>query len=495
MNPDESQELSIGGLTDPDELFLEQPASRDEFTPASGSDDPLMQALASVQDAAADDLSDLFGTEAATPAGPSDSGAIDSGVPNLTLDWSSAATSQPANLDQSDVDLTATAGSASAAPSTESLTWEPQGNKLPDLSRITRTLDESPATISASPTPDRVVFPASSTAPELTSLEQRVANLRDQEQSLKRAIADLEATHAQLQGQIAAAQSSLGQLVQEGLKELEQRKQTLQISVEQLERRQERIRAEMKTSFAGVSQDLAIRVQSFKDYLVGSLQDLALTAEQLELPKPSTRAASRSPEPAEAPTKQGAASPKFAEQSFQEQSRKIRSLIDQYRNRPDYYGPVWQLRRTFEPIHAERVSNWFFTQGGRGAIRTLGSRLQNILVSSATISILYSLYGDRLRTLILAESPERLGEWRRGLQDCLGVTRSDFGPERGLALFEDPEILAQKADRAMKDGQMPFIIIDETEEQISLAMLQFPLWLAFAPNPQTASSTSSKEYW
>lgn len=313
-------------------------------------------------------------------------------------------------------------------------------------------------------------------------LAGQVAALQQQEHTLRQEIAALEASRDRLQDEVLQAQSSLGRLVQEGLKELEQRRQALQISVEQLERRQERIRSEMRTSFAGASQDVAIRVQSFKDYLVGSLQDLALAAEQLNLPKvvKEIEKAPIAPEAASPPSP----TPKFAEQSFQEQTKKIRGLIDQYRNRPDYYGSPWQLRRTFEPIHAERVSNWFFTQGGRGAIRTMGSRLQNILVASATISIAYALYGDRLRALILAQSPERLGEWRRGLQDCLGITRSDFGPDRGVALFEDPEPLAQKADRMMKDGLLPLIIIDETEEQISLSMLQFPLWLAFAPNPQ-----------
>jgi hypothetical protein len=47
--------------------------------------------------------------------------------------------------------------------------------------------------------------------------------------------------------------------------------------------------------------------------------------------------------------------------------------------------------------------------------------------------------------------------------------------------------MAQKADRSLKDGLLPFIIMDETEEQISLSILQFPLWLAFAPNPQASS--------
>jgi hypothetical protein len=275
-------------------------------------------------------------------------------------------------------------------------------------------------------------------------------------------------------------------MVQDGLMELEQRRQSLQISVEQLERRQERIRKEMRTTFAGVSQDIAIRVQSFKDYLVGSLQDLALSAEQLNL-APPVREPEKSIAAAE-PASPQSSLPKFSDQGFQEQTKRIRSLLDQYRNRPDYYGPPWQLRRTFEPIHADRVSNWFFSQGGRGAIRTMGSRLQNILIASATVSILRSLYDERLRTLILAQSPERLGEWRRGLQDCLGITRSDFGPDRGMGLFEDPYVVSQKADRVMKDGQLPFIIIDETEEQIDLTLLQYPLWLAFAPNPQASSS-------
>ncbi|XGV96532.1 MAG: DUF3086 domain-containing protein [Leptolyngbya sp. BL-A-14] len=328
-------------------------------------------------------------------------------------------------------------------------------------------------------------LPPAPNATTLITTEQRVADLQRREQALRREIATLQSSQARLQEETAAAQAAMGRLVQEGLKELEQRKQALQISVEQLERRQERIRNEMKTTFAGVSQDLAIRVQSFKDYLVGSLQDLALAAEQLDLPQLGSVSglAEKAPVVAEASSRESS-SPQFAEQSFQEQTKKIRNLLDQYRNRPDYYGSAWQLRRTFEPVHADRVSNWFFTQGGRGAVRTMGSRLQNILVASAAISILHTLYGDRLRALVLAQSPERLGEWRRGLQDCLGITRSEFGPERGVGLFEDPFPLVQKADRLVKDGLLPLIIIDETEDEISLSLLQFSLWLAFAPNPQ-----------
>ncbi len=321
---------------------------------------------------------------------------------------------------------------------------------------------------------------------EEEQLAKRVAELERQRQTLEDEIRALqESKNQMISEQIEEVQGTLGQMVKEGLKELEQRRAALQISVEQLERRRERIREEMRTSFAGVSQELAMRVQGFKDYLLGSLQDLAATAEQLELPTFDEweRPRQEEPEPAEEAPK-----PQFAQQEFQEQVRQIRKILDQYRTIPDYYGPPWQLRRTFEPIHAERVQDWFFLQGGRGAIRSMGSRLQNILVASAIISVLHSLYGDRCRTLVLANTPERLGEWRRGLQDCLGISRSDFGPERGIVLFEATEALVQKADRLIEEKQLPLAIVDETEDRISLSLLQFPLWLVFAPDPQQVSS-------
>jgi len=303
-------------------------------------------------------------------------------------------------------------------------------------------------------------------------------------------------------------------MLKEGVKDLEQRKQALELAIEQLERRRERIRQEMRSNFAGVSQDIAVRVQGFKDYLVGSLQDLAAAAEQLELPRFETP--EKSPRPVEPPLRTereenprpsrgsqgrddreesprpprtsnqgrdnwqeprrsnrsgyesepvGQSTPR---QGFSDQNQRIQALLDRYRSRPDYYGPPWQLRRTFEPIHAERVQQWFFKQGGRGTVRGMGSR----------------------RSLVLANSPERLGEWRRGLQDCLGISRADFGPDRGIVLFESPEALIQKAERLIDDKYSPLIIIDDTEERLNFALLQFPYWLAFAPEPQQSSS-----YW
>ncbi|MEO1145818.1 MAG: DUF3086 domain-containing protein [Cyanobacteria bacterium J06638_22] len=310
---------------------------------------------------------------------------------------------------------------------------------------------------------------------EEEALEQRVLALRQEEETLRLRLLEL-------REEIAETQSSVGQLVIEGLRELEQRRQGLQLSVEKLERRQERIQAEMQSTFAGSSQELSVRIQGFKDYLVGSLQDLVSAAEDLRLtPPPAAEPTRRAPKERQEP--EAPATPEFAAQRYQDASRKIRKLLDQYRTAPDYYGPPWQLRRTFEPIHAERVADWFFEQGGRGAIRTMGSRLQNVLVASAAISVLHRMYGDRFRALILSDSPERLGEWRRGLQDCLGLGRMDFGSNQGVTLFDAPEPMAQRADRLLQQQYLPLIIIDESEGVVDLSLLQFPLWIAFAIDP------------
>ncbi|NQZ62674.1 DUF3086 domain-containing protein [Crocosphaera sp.] len=320
----------------------------------------------------------------------------------------------------------------------------------------------------------------------IEELTQEVEILKQQKQGLIAEIESLEVTKAQkISEKTQTVEETLEKMIVEGLKELQQKKQTLELSVEQLERRRDRIREEMKTNFAGISQDLAIRVQGFKDYLVGSLQDLAAAAEQLDLP--SQQSWEQPSEPVNSPSVSGS-NAQFAPQEFAEQTRKIQQILEQYRKNPDYYGPPWQLRRTFEPIHTERVQKWFFSQGGRGTVKSMGSRLQNILVASAVISILNELHGDRTRFLILANTPERLGEWRRGLQDCLGISRGDFGPERGVVLFESPNALVQKAERLVEEDFLPLVIIDEAEEQINLSLLQFPLWLAFAPDPQQMSS-------
>jgi glutathione S-transferase len=316
-------------------------------------------------------------------------------------------------------------------------------------------------------------------------LNADLEQLKRQKAQLEQEIQSLEAQKQQrIAEETAAVKRAIAQMVQDGMKELEEKRQNLQQAVEQLERRRDRAEAEMRTTFAGVSQELAVRVQGFKDYLVGSLQDLAVAAEQLDLPSLEEPVEEENPLPTAPPPEPKKASPQFSQQEWEEEARQIRTLLDQYRAFPDYYGPPWQLRRTFEPIHADRAQEWFFSLAGRGAIPTMGSRLQNILVASAIIAVLRDLYGEQLRTLVLADSPERLGEWRRGLQDCLGISRSDFGPNRGVVLFESPESLVQRADRIIEDEDLPLIIIDQSENEVDLSLLQFPLWLAFAKDFQ-----------
>lgn len=329
---------------------------------------------------------------------------------------------------------------------------------------------------------EKTVSPAGELNADLEQLKAQKAQLEQ----------DIQALEAQKQQRIAeetaAIKRAIAQMVQDGVKELEEKRQNLQQSVEQLERRRDRAAEEMRTTFAGVSQELAVRVQGFKDYLVGSLQDLAVAAEQLDLPSLEEPVAEENPLPTTPPPEPKKPSPQFSQQEWEEEARQIRTLLDQYRTFPNYYGPPWQLRRTFEPIHADRTQDWFFTLAGRGAIPTMGSRLQNILVASAIIAVLRELYGEQLRTLVLADSPERLGEWRRGLQDCLGISRSDFGPNRGVVLFESPEALVQRADRIVEAEDLPLIIIDQSENEVDLSLLQFPLWLAFAKDFQESPS-------
>lgn len=324
--------------------------------------------------------------------------------------------------------------------------------------------------------------------PELIDLnERKVEPLLRKEAAIKAEIARLQTTKALLEQQIADTQVGIAQIVQTSISDLEQRRQKLQISVEQLERRRDRIEKEINKSFAGASQDIAIRLQGFKDYLVGSLQDLVIIAEEIEFPEPPP-AQIRIQTPVSQPsfaqqTTPKTQNPQFVEPAFKATAGKVRASIDRYRTAPDYYAPAWQLRRTLEPVHADKVAEWFFSKDGRGAVRTMGSRLQNILVAATAVSVLREIYGDYLRTLVLANLPERLGDWRRGFQDCLGLSKADFGGNGGIILFEDPEALVQKVDRIIANKEMPLIIIDNSEGQISLSILQYPLWLAFAPDP------------
>jgi len=253
----------------------------------------------------------------------------------------------------------------------------------------------------------------------------------------------------------------------------------LRAEVGALERQRDRLLQEIGATPIGRSELIANRLKGFQSYLVGALQELAAVAEQAELvrepvlvqPSPLDRVA-----PIEPP-------PPAAAGLFSQDADQIRQSLARYGGQPDFYADPWKLRRSLEPTAAALLDDWFLNQGGRDAQPSGGSRNRNVLVAAAAIAILGELYGDRFQTLVLAGLPERLGEWRRGLQDCLGLGREDFGPNSGIVLFERADALIDRADRLEERGELPFIVIDAAEEGVAIPVLQFPLWLAFAAAP------------
>ena len=262
------------------------------------------------------------------------------------------------------------------------------------------------------------------------------------------------------------------------LSELLERRQRLLTEISTLEQRRNRLQDEIHRHFAGTCDELSRRVQGFQEYLVGALQELSDRAQDLEL-TPQKVMVQPSPldQPAASPSQDiSAASPFLADQPL------IEDMIRGFQDTPDFYGPPWRLRRHLEASHGELLANWLFQQQGRGAQNSLGSRSRNVLLGAAAIAILTELYGqDQLQTLVLASTPERLGQWRRGLQDSLGLTREDFGPgANGISLFERPDALIERADRLESQDGLPLILVDAAEQVIDIPILQFPLWLAFA---------------
>jgi len=280
--------------------------------------------------------------------------------------------------------------------------------------------------------------------------------------------------------------AAAGILLELALSELQERRAGLLAEIAGLEQQRDRIRQEMGAHPIGQSELIANRVKGFQSYLVGALQDLAAAAEQAELvvapvvvqPSPLDQAATAA---------EAVAGPALAGQ-FNQDEDLIRGALARFGGQPDFYADPWKLRRTLEPAGAGLLEDWFLNQGGRGAQPSGGSRNRNVLVASAAIAILGELYGDRFQTLVLAGQPERLGEWRRGLQDCLGLGREDFGPTSGIVLFERAEALVERADRLEERGELPFIVVDAGEAALAVPVLQFPLWLAFAASPGEIAS-------
>jgi len=284
----------------------------------------------------------------------------------------------------------------------------------------------------------------------------------------------------------AAEQASWQSLA---LRELQQQRQALEAEISELSSRRDQLQKEINSSFAGQSDSIARRVKGFQDYLVGALQELAVSAEQMELvvqplvvqPSPLDQEAATKAATEAAPV--AAAGAAAAAGLFSADEALIREQLQSFQGQPDFYADPWKLRRSLEASGAALLDDWFLSQGGRGAQPSSGSRNRNALITAAAVSILGDLYGERFQTLVLASSPERLGEWRRGLQDCLGLSREDFGPNSGIVLFERPDALIERADRLEERGELPFIVVDAAEPAVEIPILQFPVWLAFAGSP------------
>ncbi|MCB4400106.1 DUF3086 domain-containing protein [Synechococcus sp. MU1625] len=272
------------------------------------------------------------------------------------------------------------------------------------------------------------------------------------------------------------------------LKDLQIRRDALEAEITALTSRKEQLETELKANFAGQSDAIARRVKGFQEYLGGALQDLAQSVENLELvvqpmvvkPSPLDQTA----DSAAAPYSSGESTPPQAvADTFRPDEELIRQTLERFLKQPDVYADPWTLRRSIDDRDTALLEDWFFNQGGRGAQPSRGTRPRNILVSAALIAVIGELYGDQFQCLVLAGGPERLGEWRRGLQDALGLGREDFGPSSGIVLFERPEALVERADRLEERGEVPLILIDAAERSVDIPVLQFPLWLAFAAGP------------
>ena len=70
------------------------------------------------------------------------------------------------------------------------------------------------------------------------------------------------------------------------LKDLQLSRKKLEEELEELSKKKRQIEAELKSSFSGQSDAIARKVKGFQEYLTGALQDLAQSAEQLDLVVP-----------------------------------------------------------------------------------------------------------------------------------------------------------------------------------------------------------------
>ncbi len=274
---------------------------------------------------------------------------------------------------------------------------------------------------------------------------------------------------------------SFDEISNEIFRDLFSKKDSLIKEIKELETKKNEIEKDIESNFKGQSDNIAKRVKGFQEYLSGALQNLSQNVEKLEL---VSQPIIVKPSPLDKKTQDNRTNnivnvPALSE-TFKPDEEIIKNCFSSFAEQPDFYAEPWKLRRSLDSSDIEIMDDWFFNMGGRGSLESRGSRQKNALLSAGLISILGELYGDQFQTLILASQPERLGEWRRILQDSLGLTRDDFGPNSGIVLFERAEGVIERADRLEANEELPFIIIDAAETSVEIPILQFPLWVAFA---------------
>lgn len=274
---------------------------------------------------------------------------------------------------------------------------------------------------------------------------------------------------------------SFDEISNEIFRDLFSKKDSLVKEIKELETKKNEIEKDIESNFKGQSDNIAKRVKGFQEYLTGALQNLSQNVEKLELvSQPIIVKPSPLDEKKQNDSTNNVVNVPALSETFKPDQEIIKSLFSSFKEQPDFYAEPWKLRRSLDSSDIEIMDEWFFNMGGRGSLESRGSRQKNALLSAGLISILGELYGDQFQTLILASQPERLGEWRRILQDSLGLTRDDFGPNSGIVLFERPEGVIERADRLEANEELPFIIIDAAETSVEIPILQFPLWVAFA---------------
>ena len=274
---------------------------------------------------------------------------------------------------------------------------------------------------------------------------------------------------------------SFDEISNEIFRDLFSKKDSLVREIKELEAKKNEIEKDIESNFKGQSDNIAKRVKGFQEYLTGALQNLSQNVEKLELvSQPIIVKPSPLDEKKQGNSTNNVVNVPALSETFKPDEEIIKSCFKSFTEQPDFYAEPWKLRRSLDSSDIEIMDDWFFNMGGRGSLESRGSRQKNALLSAGLISILGELYGDQFQTLILASQPERLGEWRRILQDSLGLTRDDFGPNSGIVLFERPEGVIERADRLEANEELPFIIIDAAETSVEIPILQFPLWVAFA---------------